>query len=329
MKKPRLSHPYQWIDWLYLQTSKEKLFQKGWGDLQIIDEIIAKSQRLTPPVDIEITIVRQSIVNNLRLYECEFISPSLQLPAESRTARFCVVLPHDASSMFSHPVCISMPGSGEEGYARRIKTLAKPLAKKGVASIILENPLYGSRKRQGQSQHYSESVSDFLLMFYSAIEECKSLIHHWTSNGQDKIAITGFSMGGQAVALASTQVPNRLAVIPSLAPSSVAELYAYGHLGEVCNWKALAIDSDEESARKKIKEILEIGDIKNFSPPRQSICSVINAKNDTYIPAYLSDTFTQHWPHSKVKLISGGHISSILFKNKQVIAEIIYSINLL
>jgi hypothetical protein len=225
-----------------------------------------------------------------------------------------------------------MPGSGEEGYDRRIKALAEPLAKQGIATLILENPFYGSRRRKGQNKHFIATVSDFLLMFHTAIQECKALANHWLVNGQNRVGLTGLSMGGQAVSLAATQISQPLAVIPGLAPSSVAEQYSFGYLSVVCDWQALSSSTDkgsEHQARTKLGRLLQIGDITNFPAPDHSICSIINAKNDTYIPLHLSQTFVEHWPHSTLKLISGGHISSILFKHKTIVDEIVRTLAIL
>lgn len=322
-----LTHPWQWVDWLYLQTSKGKLFSDGWGDTELIAKVQKDSQAFTKPANITPVFCAVEAADNqaIRRYDYEFLSPVAGLPDEIKTARGCLITPANVDSIYATPVCLSMPGSGEEGYNRRIKALAEPLAKQGISTLILENPFYGSRRRKGQDKHFVATVSDFLLMFYSAIEECKALANHWLVHGQNRVGLTGLSMGGQAVSLVATQMDNPLAVIPGLAPSSVAEQYSFGYLSVVCDWRALSSGSgkqDEHDARTKLAKLLEIGDITNFPVPHHSICSIINAKNDTYIPLYLSQTFVDHWPHSTVKLISGGHISSILFNNKPIVDEI-------
>ncbi len=325
--KQVLTHPWQWVDWLYLQTSKGKLFSDGWGDDELIAQVQKDSQSFTKPASISPAFSTVEVENNpaIRRYDYAFLSPVPGLPDEIKTARGCLITPANVASIYSTPVCLSMPGSGEEGYERRIKALAEPLAKQGISTLILENPFYGSRRRNGQNKHFVSTVSDFLLMFYTAIEECKALANHWFVNGQNRVGLTGLSMGGQAVSLVATQIDNPLAVIPGLAPSSVAEQYSFGYLSVVCDWQALSSGGskqEEHYARTKLGKLLEIGDITNFPVPAQSICSIINAKNDTYIPLHLSQRFVDHWPHSTVKLISGGHISSILFKNKPIVDEI-------
>lgn len=341
--KKVLTHPWQWVDWLYLQTSKGKLFSDGWGDAELIAKIQKDSQLITKPASITPVFTAVDVADNpmIRRYDYEFLSPVPGLPDEVKMARGCLIIPAPSnadststpSSLYGTPVCLSMPGSGEEGYARRIKALAEPLAKQGIATLILENPFYGSRRRKGQNKHFVATVSDFLLMFYSAIEECKALANHWLVKGQNQVGLTGLSMGGQAVSLVATQIAQPLAVIPSLAPSSVAEQYSFGYLSVVCDWQALSqgtvtgagIATDNQAqhdARTKLGKLLQMGDITNFPVPEQSICRIINAKNDTYIPLHLSQSFVEHWPHSTVKLIRGGHISSILFKNKPIVDEI-------
>jgi hypothetical protein len=142
-------------------------------------------------------------------------------------------------------------------------------------------------------------------------------------------------MGGQAVSVVASQLNLPLAVIPGLSPSSVSQLFAFGHMSVVCDWSALSaglkVNGDhkalEYQARTKMAELMSVGDIVNYPVPYKAKCSIINARNDTYIPLDLTQNYLDHWPHAKVKLINGGHISSILFQQQQMNKEIIKAVN--
>ena len=184
--KQRLTHPWQWVDWLYLQTGKGKLFGKGWGDPELTNLVVDKSRGYEnpSPIDPAFKLNTHSPAPGIKRYDYQFLSPVSQLPEEVKTARGCLILPDTFDSIYDAPVCLSMPGSGEEGYDRRIKALAIPLASQGIATLVFgKTRFYGSRRRQGQHKHHIQTVSDFMLMFYSAVQECKALVDHWQANG--------------------------------------------------------------------------------------------------------------------------------------------------
>ena len=331
LDKPRLMHPWQWLDWLYLQTGKGQLFNQGWGDIEQTVEILGQNSDFGPVAAIKPTFTHTGALSDQGpwRHECEFVSPVDYLPSETRLARACLISPVKSDAIYDLPICLSMPGSGDEGYDRRIKTLAQPLAEHGIATLVLENPFYGSRRRRGQNQHCVGTVSDFMLMFYCAVQECKALVHHWLSQGQSRIALTGLSMGGQVICVAASQIDHKLALVGGLAPSTVAQQYSFGHMSVACDWQALSKSMGEIQARTRLRELLSTADITNFQPPVNSICRLINAKQDAYIPAHLSQHFREHWPHSSVKMVNGGHVSSVLFGGRPIVEEIVQTLELI
>ena len=53
---------------------------------------------------------------------------------------------------------VSMPATGDVGYAEREVQLARPLLRHGVASMIVEAPFSGARAPMGQVEHYVDNV---------------------------------------------------------------------------------------------------------------------------------------------------------------------------
>lgn len=74
--------------------------------------------------------------------------------------------------------------------------MAKPLLKKGIGSIILENPYYGLRKPKGQVYSSLSYVSDIFVMGGCLILECIVLLHMCEDLGFGPLGVTGLSMGG-------------------------------------------------------------------------------------------------------------------------------------
>ena len=135
--KPKLSHPWQWIDWLYMQTSKGKFFSQGWGDLGLIDKVVELGLLHSEPALIKPVFTEAPELypqNDIRCYHYQFLSPVTLLPDEVKLARGCLIMPKGHGGIYDVPICVSMPGTGDEFYDRRVKTLAIPLAKQGIAT---------------------------------------------------------------------------------------------------------------------------------------------------------------------------------------------------
>ena len=66
--------------------------------------------------------------------------PALSLEETELQREMCAV----------RPIAIVLAGTGEQGFSRRRQLLSYPLAKLGVASLVLESPYYGSRRPAGQ-----------------------------------------------------------------------------------------------------------------------------------------------------------------------------------
>ncbi len=119
------------------------------------------------------------------------------IPKESRTGRFQLITPtswkknkdstpNDSSSSSeirvrqemcrTRPIVILLAGTGEQGFQRRRHCVAYPLARLGIASLILESPYYGSRKPKSQHGSKLATLMDLPLLGRITIEETRSLV---------------------------------------------------------------------------------------------------------------------------------------------------------
>jgi hypothetical protein len=171
-------------------------------------------------------------VSPLAVYE-----PGL-LPSESENARFQVILPKKRPRLPS--VCLHLAGTGDHLFWRRRNFIAKPLAReKGIASVLLENPYYGSRKPKTQFQSYLNHVSDVFIMGSALVIESALLLDWCLKEGFQALGITGISMGGHMASVASCYWPHPIAIVPCLSWSTASSAFTEGVFSDSCAWPIL------------------------------------------------------------------------------------------
>jgi hypothetical protein len=75
----------------------------------------------------------------------------------------------------ARPVAIILPGTGEHGFERRRHVVSYPLARLGVASIILDGPYYGARRPATQSASRLPALMDLCVLGRATIDEAVAL----------------------------------------------------------------------------------------------------------------------------------------------------------
>ena len=208
------------------------------------------------------------------------------LPSPSLRARFQVVAPAAAVRAGRPlPVVVLLPGTGEQGFRRRRHCVSYPLATAGIASVILEGPLYGSRRPRGQAGTKLRTFADLLGLGLTTIAEAAALVG-WLRGtppslsiepcgsvpeelgapdslsarlrtGQalcgvgSPVVLAGVSMGGLHAAMAASALPPALSaglgVVSWLGPPSAAPVFALGALAGGVDWAALAAGAKRDA----------------------------------------------------------------------------------
>ena len=234
-----------------------KFFTKGWGDIRLLERIFKLMNQTKYPkgktwkcgdgslMDHYYSICRQSDIKMLGsgkngladVFEYEFRSPLNKilpgsLPKESEKVRFQLVIPHNwfdsgnLSYAERRPVCIHLAGTGDHFYWRRRHFMALPLVKENdVASIIVENPFYGSRKPKGQNKSGLRHVSDLFVMGAALTFEVMALFDWCERQGYGPLAVTGISMGGHMASIAATVWNKPIAIVPCLSWTTAAPVF--------------------------------------------------------------------------------------------------------
>ncbi|TKR93267.1 hypothetical protein L596_007756 [Steinernema carpocapsae] len=150
---------------------------------------------------------------------------------------------------------IHLAGTGDHSYFRRQWGFVEGLLKEGVASILLENPFYGTRKPSEQFRSSLLNVSDLFVMGASLMAECNFILSWARSQGFTSLGLSGVSMGGHMASLAASNCPDPVALIPCLSWSTAAPVFTEGALSGGVQWEILERELMRPEFRKLIREI--------------------------------------------------------------------------
>eukprot|EP00117_Sycon_ciliatum_P040493 scpid101371/ scgid0895/ Uncharacterized protein C4orf29 homolog len=143
------------MDQLLRKVVFTKFFTNGWGPehqlLQFIKfrRVLGNRLECASRVKDDTPIIIEKVQNRSdhTITSGHFLSPIVHiaegiLPKESENCHFELITPKQWPSSSRQPVCIHLAGTGDHGTLWRRQQLAYPLLKKGIGSIIVENPFY-------------------------------------------------------------------------------------------------------------------------------------------------------------------------------------------
>jgi dienelactone hydrolase len=314
-------------------TNRNYFFRGGWGDRDGL-EYLLKNDPVTiharPVKDIQMKWEIEKTSNDVRIRNGSFLSPfafeykigkrkvKIELPEESNIAYLQMILPKNFQP--NTPLVLHYAATGDEGFSRRRITMALPLAKMGIGSIILENPFYGRRKPNLQKGVYINTFTEFLRMSRASTDEGIALLKYFKRQGHKNLGVTGISMGGYTALTTAARSNLDLAVAACVPCHSGAPVYLEGALSKACDWETLQseLSSQGINARDYMREILDQSDIRFFPKPKRSnAIIVIGALHDAYIPQYSTHIIKEHFPESTLEWIPTGHVGSLLFYAKK------------
>jgi pimeloyl-ACP methyl ester carboxylesterase len=195
--------------------------------------------------------------------------------------------------------------------------MATRLAEHGIASIVLENPLYGSRRpRPGQ---VITTVAEFAVMGRAAVMEAEALAG-WVSR-RGPIGFGGFSMGANTAALAGALSPIPAAIGIMAASHSPGPVWRDGVVSGSVDAEALGPDG-----LRRLGTTLSTATVLDIPPPPHVSHAVIVAgTRDGYVPPATTIALAEHWPGSEVRWLDAGHGTLIWFHRDAWIEAIVAS----
>ncbi len=301
-----------WLDRaFYLFLTRQPFFAGGWGDESVVRDISVEGARERPAAPIEIAWGPERREYGGLVREGTFESPETRLPPVARRARVRMLRPAAGEPGAS---CLHFASSGDEGFAMRLR-FAAPLLARGIAALVLENPYYGERRPTGQPGAAVRTVSDMVLMATAAVREGRSLLAWLEGQGQRRLGVAGYSMGGQMCALVACTWPRPLAVA-ALAPSdSPASVFTEGLLRSHPRWDALRRPGgSEERARAEVRQLFLRHAVSALEPPVEPRSAVVVANRlDGVVPPADAERIARRWG-CELRWLEGGHVSAVLLE---------------
>lgn len=291
-----------------------KFFMDGWGDEELLTpEPIAG----TPPQPLPIMWLSTNIEpHGLEIAHGTFMSPSERLPQRSRLGSVISVSPPAETNR----VVVLMPAWNEHDPKVRV-AMSGHLARKGIRSIILENPYYGTRRPTPEHGQPIRTVSDFMVMGAAAVNEARGILMWFYNEGWD-IGVSGYSMGGNTAAIVAATMPVPVAAAPLAASHSPGPVFLDGALREGIAWGALGGRSREGELRSTLGAI----SVLNVEPaPHTEHAVIVRASRDGYVPASAVEALAEHWPGSELRVVRGGHATAIWYRKDQLTDAIVDS----
>jgi len=196
------------------------------------------------------------------------------LPTEIHQAKFQLLVPTKWKSV-KRPVVFHFAGTGDQNFWRRRVLLAKPLlTEHSVASLILENPYYGSRKPKNQDRSNLVHVKDLFIMGACLITEGLALMNWCERMGLGPFVLSGFSMGGHMASLTSTVYNKPLALVPCLSWTTAGPVFTRGVMSKGIAWDLLKkqyyANKEYADLKTELKELHELENRKR-APENQYI----------------------------------------------------------
>lgn len=284
-----------------------KLYADGFGpDLEARVAGVADFQGPVDPVAIRWTGTRR--VLGVRVDRGEYDSPAADyLPPESQRGYVERWVPRPDA-----PVCLVLPATAEEGFARR-RPFARYLAAHGVGALLYEGPFYGPRRPAGQRAALLRTVADQFAMNLATVHEAAALLRTFREQGHD-VGATGYSQGGMMAAFAAAASDFSVAVVPRGAALSAEPIFTAGALTQTMRWDVLAeeagsLDAAKERFANALAEV-RIDRFPSLTDPARAI--IVASRHDGFVPPQEAHALHAHWPGSDLRWVDAGHFTGLV-----------------
>jgi dienelactone hydrolase len=309
-------HPIDRVAGIALSRAPERhhFFSDGWGNSALLAP--APIVEMLPDA-LPITWLSREVEEyGLTIDHGTFTSPSDLLPHRSQQGSVISVSPPEETDR----VVVLMPAWNEHDPKVRV-AMAGHLARKGVRSIILENPYYGSRHPDPDHGQPIRTVADFMVMGAAAVNEARGILM-WLHDEGWNIGVAGYSMGGNTTAVVGATMPVPLAVAALAASHSPGPVFLDGVLRNGIAWDALGGRSPEGRLRSTLGAISVLNVV---AAPHTAHAVVVRASQDGYIPESAVEALSDHWPGSELRVVRGGHATAIWYRKDQLTDAIVDS----
>ncbi|MBO6940959.1 MAG: alpha/beta hydrolase family protein [Deltaproteobacteria bacterium] len=284
-----------------------KLYADGFGaDLEARVRGVAEFEGPVDPVEITWSEPRKRL--GIRVDQGTYPSPAADyLPRESHLGHVERWIPRPDA-----PVCLVLPATAEEGFARR-RPFARYLAAHGIGALIYEGPYYGPRRPAGQRAALLRTVADQFAMNLATVHEAAALLRTFHDMGHD-VGATGYSQGGMMAAFAAAASPFSTAVVPRGAALSAEPIFTAGALTGTMRWDVLTQEAGSlEAAKTRFANALAEVRIDRFPAlPDPERAIIVASRHDGFVPPEEARALHAHWPGSDLRWVPAGHFTGLV-----------------
>jgi Alpha/beta hydrolase domain containing 18 len=293
-------------------------FKGGWGQQHRAHRTWLENvrRRAVPrPQPPNLSFQSHPIVGQVATFE----SPSRDyLPPESARGRVWIVEPNRQCN--AAPVVVHLAATGDHGFWFRYVLFSRHLARLGIVSALLENPLYGARTPSNQRGAKLHTVANLADMGRATIEEAHLLLTYFYDRGHRRLATFGISQGGLHAAMAASLCDFRVHTIGALAPASAAPVFTSGVLESAVDWDALSSGIDRKDVRGALASHLDsVASIARF--PESSYGGrhvLLAASEDEYVRSDSVDAWRAARPDVEVRYLQGvGHVTAVALRSAE------------
>jgi hypothetical protein len=291
--------------------SRLRIFPGGWGEPAYIEQMgdIGLLSGEPPPIDIAWS--RTKHLGDRSIRDGRF--PALtDVPAAASVATIRLIEPPGGTDR----LCLMMAAWNDHGYDTR-QLFADELVHRGIGSLILEIPYYGTRRTVGIDEQPISTVADFARMGLGAVVEGRALLSHFRDRYQ--MGVSGYSMGGNIGALVGASVGFPVAMAPMAASHSPGPVFLDGVLSSAIQWEALGGHSQEARLRAALSAVSVLS---VPSPAWADSAVMAIGRSDGFIPRSAARALHDHWPGSELRWLRGGH-ATVLWRRRKALADAI------
>lgn len=288
--------------------SRLRVFPDGWGDGATVAQLGQTELLLqdVPDLDIRWSPTKHHPGHTSRDGWFEALT---DMPEPSRIARVRMLEPLEGTDR----LCLLVAAWNDHGFDTR-ELLAALLLERGIGSLMLEIPFYGTRRVVAADEQAIRTVADFARMGLGTVIEGRSLLAHFRS--RYRMGVSGYSMGGNISALIGAAAGFPVAMAPLAASHSPGPVFLDGVISRGIQWDALGGRGQEPRLREALSSVSVLG---LPAPPWAGAAVLVAGRSDGFIPRTATERLHRHWPGSELRWRRGGH-ATLLWRQRPVLA---------
>lgn len=288
-----------------------RVFPGGWGQQRYVEQLQELSLVQGGPADLAIEWSPTKRESQGITRDGRFDAPT-DVPAEATTGAVRLIEPAGGTER----LCLLMAAWNDHGYDTR-QHLAEELLLRGIGSLLLEIPYYGSRRVTPPDDQPIQTVADFARMGIGAVQEGRALLNRFRD--QYQMGVSGYSMGGNIGAMVGATAGFPVAMAPLAASHSPGPVFLDGVISNGIQWDKLGGLSQEA----ELREALTAASVLRMPVPNWSVAAVmVAARSDGFIPRTAVRDLHRHWTGSELRWRRGGH-ATLLWRQRAALADAI------